>query len=54
MSMGLRLAMISLLDKAAFKCLRVTRGLDEEKATVHSSILDVSLALSGEFFSKVG
>jgi hypothetical protein len=30
--------------------LRVTRGLDEEETTVDTSVLDVSITLSGEFF----
>lgn len=32
----------------------MARWLDEEKATVYSSVLDIPFALSGEFFSKVG
>ncbi len=52
--MGLSLPTVSSLDMTAFDCLRVTRGLDEEKTTVYSSVLDVSLALRGKFLSKVG
>ena len=33
--------------------LRMTGGLDEEEAAMNSSILDIPLTLSGEFFAEV-
>jgi hypothetical protein len=32
----------------------MTRRLDEEQTAVDSGILNISLTLSGEFFTKVG
>jgi hypothetical protein len=52
MSMGFRLAPVSvgtIEDK-----LRVSRGLDEEETAMNAGVLDVTVALGGEFLPEIG